>query len=630
MNTPRSRFRASRRLFALATLIGGLIASEASAATYYLSPNGNDGNTGSSANPWATINKANSALRAGDVCIILPGTYSGTIEPSSNGSPGARITYVGSLTNPGGTSVGGIDVYRAYITVKGVKATGTAVLEYLSETSAARNDSIAYCIVGGLGIRGAKNSMIARNTVNGSVAWAADHDLSIHPFTATCMYDTLRRNTINAGFPTWNAFIVRGWTSYCLIDSNRVSATFGEGAGRYLYTSYNNTFRDNHWAFEASSPPSGDMWVTFYMRDSSQSNLFERDTMLCGMQSGYSMGGRIVNAGVAPMVGGCINNTWRSCIYKTTSYMFLQDKFIGCTIENSTFASRDAYALWGLNDIVNCKIRNNLFYSGNNKPVKIEGDILPGTTDIKNNIFYAGSLTDCASKGGLLIHNKTSGFTENNNLFFARSWPVGVDPSTMSILYGACSRPGVGQPWYNATGMDGNSKWGSPQFVDSTFAGLDPHLRSGSLARGLGAGGVDAGPYPFGSGAVDNTPPGAVANLGASQVSDHTLLLSWTAPGDDGANGTVSSYDLRWSLQPIDATNFGSATPVAVPPAPAPGGSTQSYVMASLNGGTRYYFALKARDEANNVSALSNVLNVTTSAVDVVGPATIQDLNTSP
>jgi len=128
----------------------------------------------------------------------------------------------------------------------------------------------------------------------------------------------------------------------------------------------------------------------------------------------------------------------------------------------------------------------------------------------------------------------------------------------------------------------------------------------------------------------DQIGPTSRSTLGASQVSDHTLLLSWTAPGDDGMNGTVSSYDLRWSLQPIDATNFGSATPVAVPPAPAPGGSTQSYVMASLNGGTRYYFALKARDEANNVSALSNVLNVMTSAVDVVGPATIQDLNTSP
>jgi hypothetical protein len=561
----------------------------------------------------------------------MAGSYSGTINPSTNGSPGARITYVGSLTNPGGTSVGGIDVSRAYVTVKGVKASGTAILQYFSETQAARYDSIAYCIVGGLGIRGAKNSMVARNTVNGSVAFAADHDLSIRPFTATCMYDTLRGNTINAGLPTWNAFIVRGWTQYCLVDSNRTSATFGEGAGRYLYTSYNNTFRDNKWQFEASGPPSGDMWVTFYMRDSSQANLFERDTMLCGMQSGFNMGGRIVNAGVPEMVGGCINNTWRSCIYKTTSYMFIQDKFIGCTIENSTFASQDDYALWVLNDVVNSKIKNNLFYSGNNKPVKFEGSIQPGTTDIKNNIFYAaGNVTNCAGHDGVLIHNKTSGFTENNNLFFARGAPVGTDASTMSIVYGLCSRPGTGQPWYNATGMDGQSKWGSPQLMDSTFAGLDPHLRASSFARGMGAGGVDAGPYPFGSGSVDNTAPGAIANLAAGQVSDHTLLLSWTAPGDDGQSGTVTSYDLRWSLQPIDATNFGSATPVAIPPSPAPGGSSQSYVMASLNAATRYYFAIKSRDEANNTSAISNVLNVTTSTTDVVGPATIQDLNTSP
>ena len=170
-STSRRRSRASRRLVALAGLIGGLIATQAAAATYYLSPNGNDGNSGSSTNPWATINKANSALRGGDVCIILPGTYSGTINPSSNGTASARITYVGSLSNPAGTSVGGIDISRAYVTVKGVKANGTAVVQYFSESQAARYDSIAYCIVGGLGIRGAKNCMIGRNTVNGSVAF---------------------------------------------------------------------------------------------------------------------------------------------------------------------------------------------------------------------------------------------------------------------------------------------------------------------------------------------------------------------------------------------------------------------------------------------------------------------------
>src|SRR6185295_17257365 len=63
--TSRPRVRVSRALVVLAIWMGGLAASEAPAATYYLSPVGNDGNTGSLANPWGTINKANSALRGG-------------------------------------------------------------------------------------------------------------------------------------------------------------------------------------------------------------------------------------------------------------------------------------------------------------------------------------------------------------------------------------------------------------------------------------------------------------------------------------------------------------------------------------------------------------------------------------
>src|SRR6185503_12284653 len=55
--TSRPRIHVSRTLVVLAVWMGGLAASEAPAATYYLSPLGNDGNTGSLANPWATINK---------------------------------------------------------------------------------------------------------------------------------------------------------------------------------------------------------------------------------------------------------------------------------------------------------------------------------------------------------------------------------------------------------------------------------------------------------------------------------------------------------------------------------------------------------------------------------------------
>ncbi|HYM81342.1 MAG TPA: fibronectin type III domain-containing protein [Candidatus Limnocylindria bacterium] len=636
-----SRTWASRgRLAAPAIMLAGIFCfASAEAATYYVSPSGSDSNPGTSpGSAWATINKANAALRAGDVCIISPGAYSHPINPSSNGTAGARITYVGSLSNPTAAQVSYVDIAKTYITVKGISTPpgGALTLQYLNESSAARNDSVAYCTIrGGVAFRGAKRSMVARNSFSGGVAFELDHGLSSFPAIANSESDTLRGNVVDFGTITWKGFVIRGYTSFCVIDSNRFSGMFtgtnSDVQGRYLYGSHANVLRDNRWTFEATnSLGGGNPWVAFAMRDSSVNNLFERDTMLCGVQSNTIMGGRLVNAGSPILVGKCTGNRWTGCFYKTTSYSWTQDNLVNSTIENSVFASKYDYALWFLGDVINCKLRNNTFYSGRNRPIRFEGSIFPGTTEIFNNIVYADSVTACSGGGGILLHGATSGFTENNNLFFARKGPAGVDPSTMSILFGQCSRPGTGQPWFNATGKDGNSKWGSPRFVDSTFTTFDPHLRTGSIAIGLGQGGVDAGAYPFAASGPDVTPPAPISDLIATQIADNNLVLRWTAPGDDGSSGVASSYDLRWQIQPIDNGNFGSALPVPVQPIPGPAGTLQTYIMIGLAAGTQYHFAIKTRDDANNVSALSNVLRVTTLTSDQVSPAGILDLSTQP
>ena len=128
----------------------------------------------------------------------------------------------------------------------------------------------------------------------------------------------------------------------------------------------------------------------------------------------------------------------------------------------------------------------------------------------------------------------------------------------------------------------------------------------------------------------DVVAPAAITNLTATQTYDTSLLLTWTAPGDDGASGTARTYDLRWSAQPITESSFASATPVAVQPVPMLSGTPQSYLVLSLTPGTRYYYAIRAIDEAGNLSALSNVAGPTTTASDVTAPAKIQDLSSAP
>jgi hypothetical protein len=60
---------------------------------YYVSPNGNDANTGSLDQPWQSLQKASATAQAGDTVIFLPGTYSGLLRPINSGSATAPITF---------------------------------------------------------------------------------------------------------------------------------------------------------------------------------------------------------------------------------------------------------------------------------------------------------------------------------------------------------------------------------------------------------------------------------------------------------------------------------------------------------------------------------------------------------
>lgn len=108
----------------------------------------------------------------------------------------------------------------------------------------------------------------------------------------------------------------------------------------------------------------------------------------------------------------------------------------------------------------------------------------------------------------------------------------------------------------------------------------------------------------------------AAPSTTVSALSSATAVtLTWTAPGDDGAAGLASSYDIRYSRTPITASNFSQASAVATPPTPQPAGSTESYTVTGLTPATVYYFAVKTSDEAGNASTISNVATQTTAAL---------------
>jgi hypothetical protein len=93
-----------------------------------------------------------------------------------------------------------------------------------------------------------------------------------------------------------------------------------------------------------------------------------------------------------------------------------------------------------------------------------------------------------------------------------------------------------------------------------------------------------------------------------ARAQSDTLVVVWTAPGDDGNVGRASSYDLRMSTNPIDVGNYDSALQIGGLPVPANAGSRQRTVVRGLTRGTTYYFAIKTTDDVGNSSTISNVL----------------------
>jgi len=110
----------------------------------------------------------------------------------------------------------------------------------------------------------------------------------------------------------------------------------------------------------------------------------------------------------------------------------------------------------------------------------------------------------------------------------------------------------------------------------------------------------------------DVTPPGMVTDLNVTGTGSSHLQLAWTATGDDGNVGRASSYDLRYSTNPItDLASFQAATP-APGPDPLPFGSPQSVEIGGLAFSTTYHVALQALDEFGNRGPVSNVATGTT------------------
>jgi len=127
-----------------------------SAATYYVSPSGNDASAGGSTSPFKTIQKCSDTANAGDICLVQPGTYEEHVETRRGGtSDSNRITFRAN----GNVIMRGFNIKYPYITIDGF------IIERYADTSV----QTGFVYVGFAGNNNGSYCRIVNNTIRNAV-----------------------------------------------------------------------------------------------------------------------------------------------------------------------------------------------------------------------------------------------------------------------------------------------------------------------------------------------------------------------------------------------------------------------------------------------------------------------------
>ena len=106
---------------------------------------------------------------------------------------------------------------------------------------------------------------------------------------------------------------------------------------------------------------------------------------------------------------------------------------------------------------------------------------------------------------------------------------------------------------------------------------------------------------------IDGIAPAAPFGASVDDVTSSTATITFSAPGDDGMQGTVSRYDVRYLVGgEMTEELFATATRFTEDPlAPQPAGGTQAFTLTRLLPETTYVIGIRAHDNCHNESTLT-------------------------
>jgi len=472
---------------------------------YYIAPFGDDGNPGTKANPWLTIQKAADTAQPGDFVIVLEGQYldDGRVYINNSGSDGMMITYHAE----GKVEMRGFTIKADWITVRGFEIPETTLSE---------------------------------------VGWEDGHGIFVHG-------DHCRIEDNYIHFTTWPGIMlyalegIASPSSYCIVKNNRIHRCQGVGI---LVNGRNHLIERNEVWETIQKHPRWTEWPGWVDAD--------------GMHfhgSGHVFRGNYIHdisydqpENDDPHIDAF--QTWHipNQVEKATNILFEKN-----VIDLPTYSVGDgvAYAFM-LADADSLLIVNNVFRVGGGLNTGGGGN---GNLKILNNVWANGlSIPLEEFPYGIRFENCPNVEVKNNIFYDQPAYTIAADSDVTghdidyNLAYRSDDQPSLKYKvdWEDVDPPPEHHYWDvDPKFVDP--ANLDFRIRGGSPARDMGFTLPEVTEDLYGV----LRPQGDACDIGVSeyldlpaQSVDEMNITNWQ---ETGANVQIPQYsfdlEIKWTDQ---------------------------------------------------------------------------------
>lgn len=554
---------------------------EASAAIYYIAPNGSDSNNGTSQSvPWATFSHATGVLQPGDTLYLMDGTYFQQLKVKISGTPGNPITFKalndGQAIIDGNYGFGPVQIAGtpsvrvSYIDIEGIIAKRSpdyVVRVDYSDYINFRRVSVYDGIRNGISIFYTSTHVLVEDCIIRTPGAYPLHLSSKSHLTVRRCYVTF----VSSGHGvTWSS--VNLYPPSDSIVENVVTETSTGGVNGIMITNgYANTSNNN----------------VIYGSIAREATL--AGYLLANAACGESVGQKHIN-----------------CVSIRSKYGFYQRTGEDWEGRHLTIVGRDKVG----------RVEGVLLYP-NDCPVRVNGDLRDSSllTGTKGLALYIDDKVDYWTHS----YNNLYDFNTNYAGTTQGTGETFIDPAYDTVTYGD------GAYLFVPPALKGQGEGGADigaevlyRYVDGvlTTDPLWPWPMEGRIQDELGISltyetdpvtGKTGGLWKTLEGVYepDTEVPSTPTNLQATAISESQIDLSWTAATD---NRGISGYNIYRNGSFLTST------------------TNTAYSNTGLSSNTYYTYRVSAVDASNNESNQSTSASATTLTPDTTAPSIPTDL----